>query len=163
MRGEICSRRGRAAMVAMEEDFIAAATAPNVPGGRGGAFVAAAPAAAAPISTPLSTERVHFEPVPVFVGAKDGWTGPVLAARTNAKGAPAETKPVPEASAYTGDKSPGAESPAELSAPVALQGAVRTPAAKASAPPRRHKVAAERARRAHPAPPKRTPDKSKAQ
>ena len=53
------------------------------------------------------TERVHFEPMPVFVGPKPGWTGPVLAARRDAWTTPAE------ASAFTSEKSPPSEGAAE--------------------------------------------------
>jgi D-alanyl-D-alanine carboxypeptidase len=128
MRDEICSRRNRAAMLAAaaEEERVFAAPAVAAVGltGRGmpAAAAAAAPAVAAAAATPtLLAERVHFEPIPVFVGPKSGWTGPVLAARPIA-GAP------PEASAYTSEKSPAYETATEPSAPVALQGAVRIPA-----------------------------------
>ena len=85
-------------------------------------------AAAAPVETSLSSEPVHFDPVPVFVGAKEGWTGPVLAAR------PTSATPV-DATAYTGDKAPqGAQEGAgDASAPMALEGAVKPPAV--AAPP----------------------------
>jgi hypothetical protein len=68
----------------------------------------------------LLTERVHFEPIPVFVGPKPGWTGPVLAARRTVA-TPAE------ASAFTSEKSDPAEAATEPSAPAALQGAVHIP------------------------------------
>ncbi|MFZ2104370.1 MAG: hypothetical protein WAV18_03130, partial [Roseiarcus sp.] len=97
-------------------------------GGPVPAAVAAVPAAvAAPVPTAppataiaLLTERVHFEPIPVFVGPKPGWTGPVLAARRTVD-TPAE------ASAFTSEKSVPSEGAAEPSAPVALQGAVHIP------------------------------------
>src|SRR5271156_6640997 len=91
MRAEICSRRNRLAVVAAmaeEERVFAAGGAaagagptPSAPTGRGGqvpatataaaaapttAAVAAAPPPAAAVA--LLTERVHFEPIPVFVG-----------------------------------------------------------------------------------------------
>jgi D-alanyl-D-alanine carboxypeptidase len=134
MRAEICSRRNRLAVVAAmaeEERIFAAAGAaptPSAPMGRGGPVPAAVAAVAAPAPTAppatavaLLTERVHFEPIPVFVGPKPGWTGPVLAARRTVD-TPAE------ASAFTSEKSVPSEGPAEpSSAPVALQGAVHIP------------------------------------
>jgi len=91
------------------------------------AATAAAPAvvAAAPTVAPaptLSSERVHFEPIPVFVGPKPGWTGPVLAARAAPSDVPSD------ASAYTGEMPAAAETPPDAAtAPVALQGAVKIP------------------------------------
>jgi D-alanyl-D-alanine carboxypeptidase len=141
MRAEICSRRNRLAVVAAmaEEERIfaaggaaaGAAPTPLAPTGRGGPVPAAVPAAVAAVAMPaptappatavaLLTERVHFEPIPVFVGPKPGWTGPVLAARRTVD-TPAE------ASAFTSDKSVPSEGAAEPSAPVALQGAVHIP------------------------------------
>ena len=140
MRAEICSRRNRLAVVAAmaEEERIfaaggataGAAPTPSAPTGRGGPVptaVAAVPAVPAPAPTAppatavaLLTERVHFEPIPVFVGPKPGWTGPVLAARRTVD-TPAE------ASAFTSEKSVPSEGAAEPSAPVALQGAVHIP------------------------------------
>ena len=127
MRDEICSRRNRAAMLAAaaeeERVFTAPAVAATGPAGRGVPSATAAPApavAAAAVTPTLLAERVHFEPIPVFVGPKPGWTGPVLAARPTA-GAPSE------ASAYTSEKSPAFETATEPSAPVALQGAVHIP------------------------------------
>jgi D-alanyl-D-alanine carboxypeptidase len=128
MRDQICSRRNRAAMLAAvaeeERVFAAPAVAAAVgPTGRGVTASATAPALAvamAAVTPTLLAERVHFEPIPVFVGPKPGWTGPVLAAR------PAEGAP-PEASAYTSEKSPAYETATAPSAPVALQGAVHIP------------------------------------
>jgi D-alanyl-D-alanine carboxypeptidase len=127
MRDEICSRRNRAAMLAAaaeeERVFTAPAVAAAGLNGRGMTASAAtpAPAVAAVVVTPtLLAERVRFEPIPVFVGPKPGWTGPVLAARPIA-GAPSD------ASAYTSEKPPASESATEPSAPVALQGAVHIP------------------------------------
>jgi D-alanyl-D-alanine carboxypeptidase len=139
MRAEICSRRNRLAVVAAmaEEERIftaggaaavGAAPTPFITMGRGGTVPAAVPpavAAPAPTAPPatalaLLTERVHFEPIPVFVGPKPGWTGPVLAARRTVD-TPAE------ATAFTGEKSGPYEATAEPSAPAALQGAVHIP------------------------------------
>src|SRR5271170_3970448 len=137
MRAEICSRRNRLAVVALmaEEERIfaaggaaaGAAPTPSAPMGRGGPVPASVAAVAAPAPTAppatavaLLTERVHFEPIPVFVGPKPGWTGPVLAARRTVA-TPAE------ASAFTSEKSDPAEAATEPSAPAALQGAVHIP------------------------------------
>jgi hypothetical protein len=80
--------------------------------------------------------------VPVFVGPKPGWTGPVLAARTPDATAPkasptATDKATPaEASAYVAtdkaqaldkDETPALEAP---TAPMALQGALKPATAK---------------------------------
>ena len=85
-------------------------------GGRRRSAVAASP------EDLLSREPVRFDPVPVFVGPKPGWTGPVLAAR------PAPSAPS-DANAYTSAtaKSPPAE------APLVLQGVVKPPEAAAAA------------------------------
>jgi D-alanyl-D-alanine carboxypeptidase len=133
MHGAVCSRRGRIQMVAEEEDFVAPA-AEAAPAGRG-ATVVATPTTAAKA---LYSERVHFEPVPVFVGPREGWTGPVLAARDDAKPAPDDGKPA-DADAYVGEKTPDAQTPAALSAPVALQGAVHAVPPPRSATHPRHR------------------------
>ena len=89
-----------------------------------GAHAAAAPAqasAAVVAAQLLQAEPVKFDPVPVFVGPKPGWTGPVLAAR------PATTSPS-DATAYT-TAAPAPAADAETApAPMALQGAVKSPA-----------------------------------
>jgi D-alanyl-D-alanine carboxypeptidase len=145
MHQEICSRHGRAAMIAGEEEDLAAPIAPSAGGriGAGGSSVYAMVAtAAAPVTRGLvATEPVHFDPIPVFVGPKPGWTGPIAAARAAAptveKAAAAPAAPaVPEATAYAPADKPQAldkdETPplgAATTAPMALQGAVKTPVA----------------------------------
>jgi D-alanyl-D-alanine carboxypeptidase len=136
MRPEICSRRNRAAIAAAEEED--AAPAPTRGLGRG----AAATALAAPTPT-LTAETVaapvHFDPIPIFIGPKPGWSGPVLAAR------PTEKEPTSTASAYAADKASAAEDADAASAPKALQSALR-PARllKSAAPAGRAKPAKER-------------------
>src|SRR5579862_2253799 len=84
MHQDICSRRNRATVLAAEEeDMRAAAPAVNSgPAGIGrglGLF-----AALAPQSDPVAMAAMpapHFDPVPVFIGPKPGWTGPVAQAR----------------------------------------------------------------------------------
>ncbi len=114
MHGEICSRRNRAAVAALDEDFVAPAAGPPA-GGRGGG--AAGVAATASISAPIADGRVHFDPITVFVGRKEGWVGPALAARVTGTISS-------EVNAYAAEKSPEA-APGDLAAPVALQGAVK--------------------------------------
>jgi len=142
MHDAICSRRNRAAVLAAyaEEERIFAAATPTAPSaapvGRGAAApnAVAAPAAvsgptAVAVASPamasamaLMNERVRFDPIPVFVGPKPGWTGPVLAARAAPSDVPSD------ASAYTGEKPAAAETPPDAAtAPVALQGAVKIP------------------------------------
>jgi hypothetical protein len=137
MRGQICSRRNRGAVNAAnaEEERVFAAANANAPattttaaaGGRGGSSPsapAAGPPAPAAVAVALLSERVHFDPGPVFVGPKPGWTGPVLAAR------PTADIP-PDATAYTGEKTPALDPATQSSAPVAIQGAVHIPPPKA--------------------------------
>jgi len=127
MRDEICRGRGRAGMLAMQEDFVASAMA-EAPAtfstGRGGASAApmmTATMEAPPHSGPIADERVSFEPVKVFVGPVPGWTGPVLAARGG--GADEEASPV---SAFSAEKDTKPE--AGEGAPMALKTAVKPPA-----------------------------------
>jgi D-alanyl-D-alanine carboxypeptidase len=130
MRDAICRGRGRGTTLAMQEDFVssAMADAPNALGaGRGGAMTgAAAPImavamAAPPPSRPVANLPVTLQPIPVFVGPKAGWTGPVLAAKEDA-----DEKEGPHVSAYTADKE---AKPSESgAAPLALKSAVKPPA-----------------------------------
>jgi D-alanyl-D-alanine carboxypeptidase len=139
MRASVCSRRGRAAMVAEEERVFAApgtALAAVAPGGRGGAPAALAFAQPEPAASSLSMERVHFDPIPVFVGPKPGWTGPVLAARPSAE-AP------PEPAAYTGEKTAPFETSAEAATPIELPSAATAAPAKQRARPARLVLAAK--------------------
>ncbi len=127
MRDEICRGHGRAAMVAMQEDFVASVMAESggaVPAGR----VAGSPLsmmnavmAAPPASASIADEKISFAPVPVFVGPKPGWTGPILAAKDSDADS-AEPSPV---SAFTGDKGSRAEE--ETGAPAVLKSAVKPP------------------------------------
>ena len=64
----------------------------------------------------LADERAEFTPVPVFVGPRPGWVGPVLAARD---AGPETASPV---SAFASDKE---ASPSEVSAKAALSRSVR--------------------------------------
>jgi len=136
MHQDICSRHNRAALLAAEEEDMRAAAAPAAssgPLGRGLSLFAAL----APQNDPEAMAAMpapHFDPVPVFIGPKPGWTGPVAQAR------PADGQKLfaaPEsASAFAassdktggvGDATPGVAA----SAPMALQGAIH-PNGKAS-------------------------------
>ena len=128
MRDEICHGHGRAAVLAMQEDFVASVMA--VSGGAsptagriGGSPLSMMNAvmAAPPASAPVADEKISFEPVKVFVGPKPGWTGPILAARGGDADA-VETSPV---SAFTGDK--GSQAEEDSGARAVLKHAVKLP------------------------------------
>jgi D-alanyl-D-alanine carboxypeptidase len=100
MRGDICSRRNRAAVAAAEEELAAtAASMATAQFGRGAPYAVAS----APLLSGYSAAPVHFDPVPVFVGPIPGWNGPVLAARSSGTDAQpsgnADAKPSDMASA----------------------------------------------------------------
>ena len=166
MRAEICSRRNAAAVAAAEEEDAAVEPPPTrglVAGGRIGGPVAAMTmsTANAPMTDAMAAQPVHFDPIPVFVGPKPGWTGPVLAARPSPTDAAA-----PNATAYAGDKPTAIDGQDPQSAPVALQSALNpTPAAKGLAviSPRRlirHARAPFHPRLGHPIKPLANNDKS---
>ncbi len=120
MRPDICSRRNRAAIAAAEEEDIA----PVMTRGSGRSVAMTAVAAPSPTLTAETVaEPVHFDPVPIFIGPKPGWTGPVLAARPSGA-APADGS-APTASAYAGEKPLALGGADPQSAPMALQGALR--------------------------------------
>jgi D-alanyl-D-alanine carboxypeptidase len=113
MRGEICSRRNRAAVLAAEEEDVGAATSVT---GRGASAFVRAPTQ---MTVEDAVKPVHFDPVPIFIGPKPGWTGPVLAAKDAGE-------PTPEAArAYAADKASPTASVETLSAPAALKGALK--------------------------------------
>jgi D-alanyl-D-alanine carboxypeptidase len=126
MRGDICSRRNAAAVAAGEEDMMkilpAPAPAASGPRGKGAAAIAVPQPAPQPL---LLAQPIRFDPVPVFVGPKPGWTGPVLAAKP-LQGTPSD------ATAYTTASVPAVD--AAQSAPLALQGAVKPPPPPAPKP-----------------------------
>jgi len=118
MRGEICSRRNRAAVLAAEEENAGSLT--NA-AGRGAPASAAPPAPAMTLADAI--KPVHFDPEPIFVGPKPGWTGPVLAAKPSGDETGAAT---PDAArAYVNDKPPLAEGAETQGAPAALKGALK--------------------------------------
>jgi D-alanyl-D-alanine carboxypeptidase len=156
MRQDICSRRNRAAVAMAEEEDAAVIGA--APVGKGGA--SAAPAAPSAMTEAMVAQFVHFDPIPVFIGPKPGWTGPVLAAR-------AADGSTPTATAYASDKPSVGDAGDAQSAPAALQGALRPttpqrPAAHASLMRHSHRrvvAQAPRAKLAHLA----APEKNKPQ
>jgi D-alanyl-D-alanine carboxypeptidase len=83
MRADVCLRRNAAALAAAEEEGLAEPVQAGGPQGRvpGLPVPLAALLAPTPAHTVLSTERIRFDPVRVFVGPVPGWTGPVLGAR----------------------------------------------------------------------------------
>ena len=117
MRGEICSRRNRAAVLAAEEENAGSLT--NA-AGRGAPASAAPPAPAMTLADAI--KPVHFDPEPIFVGPKPGWTGPVLAAKPSDETGAA---PPDVARAYVNDKPPLAEGAETQGAPAALKGALK--------------------------------------
>jgi D-alanyl-D-alanine carboxypeptidase len=144
MRPEICSRRNRAAIAAAEEEDEAVITPTARATGRAPAPPALGQGAPTPepMTAETASEPVHFDPVPVFIGPKPGWTGPVLAARPPA-GAPAPG-PATAATAYSGEKTSIVEG---VGAPAALQGALRPVKLekKVAAPPSAHERRFKRA------------------
>jgi D-alanyl-D-alanine carboxypeptidase len=136
VRGEICSRRNRAAVVAAEEE--------NAGSSANGATRGLLPFAPQPSMTIADARKpVHFDPEPIFIGPKAGWTGPVLAAKPSPVDTAAGTSDT--ARAYVNDKPPLAEGAETQGAPAALKGALKpvklTPLA---ARPHKPVVAAQR-------------------
>ena len=114
MRDQVCRGRGKARMLAMQEEFVAAMA--NAPGGDAPGAASGLMLNMAMQAPPHADERPAFTPVPVFVGPKPGWDGPVLASRD---APPEASSPV---SAFAADKEP---SPPEASAKAALSRSVR--------------------------------------
>jgi D-alanyl-D-alanine carboxypeptidase len=119
MRAEICSRRNRAAVLAAEEENAGSATNASGRGAPYSLFMQAP----AQMTIEDATKPVHFDPEPIFVGPKPGWTGPVLAAKPTGKDD--SEAAVDTARAYAADKPPLAEGADAGSAPAALKGALR--------------------------------------
>jgi hypothetical protein len=80
MRADVCLHRNAAAIDAAEEEGVgddpsqvaraAARGGPTIPNPLGALLT--------PAHTELSSERVHFDPVRVFLGPAPSWKGPVL-------------------------------------------------------------------------------------
>jgi D-alanyl-D-alanine carboxypeptidase len=139
MRRDICWRRGRNMLAADELEALNAPVAggPGAAGARGLSLLYPAAAVAAhPAPLVLAMMApAHFDPVPVFVGPKPGWTGPVVAARPaepSVEKAAASAAPPAEASAYAPadikQAADAQESPSLIgatTAPMALHAAVK--------------------------------------
>jgi len=119
MRGEICTRRNRAAVLAAEEEN-AGSAANGAARGAPYSFFMQAPAQ---MTLEEATKPVHFDPEPIFIGPKPGWTGPVLAAKPTSDDAGVGSPDT--ARAYATDKPPLAEGADAQSAPAALKGALK--------------------------------------
>jgi D-alanyl-D-alanine carboxypeptidase len=124
MRDAICRGRGRAALLAMQEDFVANTLAEGSGSfaGRGGAAMMATAMAAPPPAGPIANAKVSFDPIPVFVGAKPGWTGPVLAAKVDG-----DQQEGPHVSAFAPDQE---AKPSETEGAPAVLRTVVKPAAR---------------------------------
>jgi D-alanyl-D-alanine carboxypeptidase len=154
MRGEICSRRNRAAVLAAEEENAGLLTRAGGRGGPNSALAQAPPQ----MTLADASKPVHFDPEPIFIGPKPGWTGPVLAAKPT--GADAVAGSPDTARAYVNDKPPlGAET---QGAPAALKGALKPvklaplaarPHRPIAAKPQKQTVAAKAKKPAADAPP----------
>ncbi len=102
MRADVCLHR-RAAIAAGAEDEGLAEQAQGGAGVAGGPLPAPLAAFFASATQAQHTElpfgRIHFDPVPVFIGPIQGWKGPVLGARPATNEAGAKTLSVEKASA----------------------------------------------------------------
>ena len=122
MRGAICSRRNRAAVLAAEEDNGGPAADDAGNGGPRSLFAPPPPR----MTLADARKPVHFDPLPIFIGAKPGWTGPVLAAKLDDKDAAAAAAAAANAArAYTDNKPALAEGAEGQGAPAALKGALK--------------------------------------
>ncbi|MGH6799021.1 MAG: hypothetical protein ACREDI_11645 [Roseiarcus sp.] len=82
MRADVCLRRSAAAIAAAEDAGIGEPVQAVAPAGRGVAFPNPFAALLAPAHTELSDGKIHFDPVPVYIGPAPGWKGPARGART---------------------------------------------------------------------------------
>jgi D-alanyl-D-alanine carboxypeptidase len=141
MHAEVCSRRGRAALLAAEEEDMRSAAPAGLVVSRGGATrgLLAATTAATDPQAMADMPAPRFDPVPVFVGPKPGWTGPIAGAKPEKFEAPES------ASAYAAspDKQDQNGSTEAISAPMALQGAVKHAKLGSLSAPRAAKKASE--------------------
>ena len=83
MRADVCLHRS-AALIAAAEDagFAEPGQGPVGSAGRAGMLPTPLTALFAPIAhTELPDGRIHFDPVPVYIGPAPGWKGPALGAR----------------------------------------------------------------------------------
>jgi D-alanyl-D-alanine carboxypeptidase len=109
MRADVCLHRNAVAIAAAEDGGASDPTQTGGgSGGRGGTPPNPLAALFAPVShTELSDEKIHFDPVPVYIGPAPGWKGPALGARlttTAGAGSPIGAKTM-GANAQEGDAS----------------------------------------------------------
>jgi D-alanyl-D-alanine carboxypeptidase len=83
MRADVCLHRNAALIAAAEDEAVGdPSQAPAGSAGRGAPFPNPFAALLTPIAhTELPSGRIHFDPVPVFLGPAPGWKGPALGAR----------------------------------------------------------------------------------
>jgi D-alanyl-D-alanine carboxypeptidase len=108
MRADVCLRRNAAAIAAAEDEGVAEPIQGVASAGRGAGIPNPFAALLAPAHTQLSDERIHFDPIPVFLGPAPGWKGPALGPRPTGA-------PVANSNAQAAD--------ADAGAPMASHGA----------------------------------------
>jgi D-alanyl-D-alanine carboxypeptidase len=90
---DACQRRNAAAIAAAEYEGVAEPIQAVASAGRGAGIPNPFAALIAPAHTLLSNEKIHFDPVPVFLGPAPGWKGPALGPRpTGASAAPGDAQ-----------------------------------------------------------------------
>jgi D-alanyl-D-alanine carboxypeptidase len=81
MRADVCLHRNAALIAAAEEEAVGDQSQAAGSAGRGAAFPNPFAALLVSAHTELPEGRIHFDPLPVFVGPVPGWKGPALGAR----------------------------------------------------------------------------------
>jgi D-alanyl-D-alanine carboxypeptidase len=86
MRADVCLHRNAVAIAAAEDDGVAEQAQAGGSAGRAGMLPTPLAALFAPVAvhTELSDDRIHFDPVPVYIGPAPGWKGPALGPRREA-------------------------------------------------------------------------------
>jgi D-alanyl-D-alanine carboxypeptidase len=112
MRADVCLHRSLAAIAAAEDTGLdEPAQGAEGSAGRGAMLPTPLRALFAPAAhTELPGGRIHFDPVPVYIGPAPGWTGPALGARPT--GAAVASAPKDASASSTGDadaKTPSVE------------------------------------------------------
>jgi D-alanyl-D-alanine carboxypeptidase len=134
MRADVCLRRNAAALAAAEDD----GASDQNQGSAGGIIptplvaLFSAPAAA---HTELTTERIRFDPVPVYIGPAPGWKGPALGAHRTTKtaaAAPSRAAPADTASTVTTTAEGDASAPV-LTSPKSKHKPTRRPSKSVAA------------------------------
>jgi D-alanyl-D-alanine carboxypeptidase len=96
MRADVCLHRSAAAIASAENDGVAEQVQAAGSAGRAGMLPTplAALFAQAAVHTELSDDKIHFDPVPVYIGPAPGWKGPALGPRREAGAAGDKTMSV---------------------------------------------------------------------